>query len=61
MEGEPARFQLSKRDAQLLHRASVKKVDAAATVDEHVGEPAGVSVGANDGIQDQSVFSRAGH
>jgi hypothetical protein len=37
MEGEPARFQLSKRDAQLLQRASVKKVDAAATVDEYAG------------------------
>jgi hypothetical protein len=61
MEGEPARFQLSKRDAQLLHRAPVKKVDAAAAVDEHAGEPACMRVGAHDRVQDQSVFSRAGH
>jgi hypothetical protein len=61
MEGEPAWFQLSKRDAQLLHRAPVKKVDAAATVNEHAGEPACVRIGAHDRIQDQSVFSRAGH
>jgi hypothetical protein len=61
MEGEPARFQLSKRDAQLLHRASVRKVDAAATIDEHAGESACVRIGAHDRIQDQSVFSRDGH
>jgi hypothetical protein len=50
MESEPAQFQLSKRDAQLLHRALVKKVDAAATVDEHAGEPACVHIGAHDEI-----------
>jgi hypothetical protein len=61
MEGEPARFQLSKRDAQLLQRASVKKVDAAATVNEHAGEPAHVRIRAHNRVQDQSVFSRAGH
>jgi hypothetical protein len=61
MEGEPARFQLSKRDAQLLQRASVKKVDAAAAVDEYAGEPARMRVRAYDRVQDQSVFSRAGH
>jgi hypothetical protein len=61
MEGEPARFQLSKRDAQLLQRASVKKVNAAAAVDEYAGEPARMRVGAHDRVQDQSVFSRAGH
>jgi hypothetical protein len=61
MESEPAWFQLSKRDAQLLHRAPVKKVDAIATVDKHVGELACVRIGAHDGIQEQSVFSRAGH
>jgi hypothetical protein len=61
MEGEPARFQLSKRDAQLLQRASVKKVNAAATVNEHAGELTHVRIGAHDRIQDQSVFFRAGH
>jgi hypothetical protein len=61
MEGEPTRFQLSKQDAQLLHRAPVKKVDAATTVDEHAGEPACVCIGAHDRIQDQSIFSRARH
>jgi hypothetical protein len=61
MEGEPARFQLSKQDAQLLHRAPVKKVDAAATVDEHAREPTCVRIGAHDRIKDQSVFSRVGH
>jgi hypothetical protein len=50
VEGELARFQLSKQDAQLLHRASVKKVDAAATVDEHAGEPAGMRIGADYGV-----------
>jgi hypothetical protein len=50
MESEPARFQLSKWDAQLLHRAPVKKVDAAAAVDEHGGEPACVRIGAYDRI-----------
>jgi hypothetical protein len=50
MEGELARFQLSKRDAQLLQRASVKKVNAAATVDEYTGEPACVRIGADDRI-----------
>jgi hypothetical protein len=52
MEGEPARLQLSKWDAQLLQRAPVKKVDAAATVDEHAGELARVRIGAHDEIQD---------
>jgi hypothetical protein len=52
MEGEPARFQLSKRDAQLLQRASVKKVDAAAAVNEHAREPAHVRIGAHDRVQD---------
>jgi hypothetical protein len=61
MEGEPAQFQLSKRDAQLLQRASVKKVDAAAAIDEYVGEPAHMRVRAYDRVQDQSVFSRARH
>jgi hypothetical protein len=61
MEGEPARFQLSKRDAQLLHRAPVKEVDVVAVVDEYAGEPACVRVGAHDRVQDQSVFSRARH
>jgi hypothetical protein len=50
MEGEPARFQLSKRDAQLLQRASVKKVDDAAAVDEHVGEPAHVRIGTHNRV-----------
>jgi hypothetical protein len=36
MEGEPARFQLSKWDAQLLH--------------EHAGEPACVCIRAYDGV-----------
>jgi hypothetical protein len=51
MEGEPARFQLSKRDAQLLQRASIKKVDAAAAVDEHAGEPAHVRIGTHNRVQ----------
>jgi hypothetical protein len=51
MEGELARFQLSKRDAQLLQRASVKKVDAAATIDEHAGEPTHVRIGAHNRVQ----------
>jgi hypothetical protein len=50
MEGEPAQFQLSKRDAQLLQRASVKKVDDAAAVDEHVGEPAHVHIGTHNRV-----------
>jgi hypothetical protein len=37
MEGELAWFQLSKQDAQFLQRAPVKKVDAAAAVDEYAG------------------------
>jgi hypothetical protein len=61
MEGELARFQLSKWDAQPLHRAPVKKVDAAAVIDEYAGEPTCVRVGAHDRVQDQSVFSKAGH
>jgi hypothetical protein len=61
MEGEPARFQLSKRDAQLLQRVSVKKVDTTTTVDEHAGEPAHVRIRAHNRVQNQSVFSRAGH
>jgi hypothetical protein len=61
MEGEPAQFQLSKRDAQLLQRASVKKVDAAAAVNEHAGKPAHVRIEAHDWVQDQSIFSWAGH
>jgi hypothetical protein len=61
MEGEPAWFQLSKRDAQLLQRASVKKVDAIAAVDEHTEEPAHVRIGAHSRVQNQSIFSRAGH
>jgi hypothetical protein len=61
MEGEPAQFQLSKWDAQLLQRSSVKKVDATIAVDEYAGEPARMRVRAYDRVQDQSVFSRAGH
>jgi hypothetical protein len=61
MEGELAQFQLSMLDAQLLHRAPVKKVDAAAVVDEHAGEPTRVRIRAHDRIQDQSIFSGAGH
>jgi hypothetical protein len=61
MDGEPAWFQLSKRDAQLLQRASVKKVDTATAVDEHAGELAHVRIGAHNRVQDQSVFSRAGY
>jgi hypothetical protein len=61
MEGEPARFQLSERDAQLLQRASIKKVDTTTAVDEHAGEPAHVRIGTHNRVQDQSVFSRAGH
>jgi hypothetical protein len=61
MEGEPARFQLSKQDAQLLQRASVKKVDAAAAVDEYAGEQAHMRVRAYDRVLDQSVFSMARH
>jgi hypothetical protein len=61
MEGEPAQFQLSKRDAQLLQRASVKKVNVDAAVDEYAREPACMRVGAHDRVQDQSVFSRDGH
>jgi hypothetical protein len=61
MEGEPARFQLSKRDAQLLQRASVKKVDTTTAVDEHAGKPAHVRIRAHNWVQNQSVFSRAGH
>jgi hypothetical protein len=52
MEGETAQFFLSKRDAQLLQRASVKKVDAAAAVDEYAGEPARMRVRAYDRVQD---------
>jgi hypothetical protein len=52
MEGELARFQLSERNAQLLQRASVKKVDAAAAVDEHAGESPCVHISAHDWIQD---------
>jgi hypothetical protein len=54
MEGEPARFQLSKRDAQLLQRASVKMVNATATVNEHAGEPAHVRIEAYNRVQDQT-------
>jgi hypothetical protein len=61
MEGEPARFQLSKRDAQLLQRASVKKVNTTAAVDEHAGEPAHVRIRTHNRIHNQCVFSRAGH
>jgi hypothetical protein len=61
MEGEPARFQLSKRDAQLLQRASVEKVDTTTAIDEHAGETAHVRIGTHDRIHDQSIFSRAGH
>jgi hypothetical protein len=61
MEGEPARFQLSKRDAQLLQRASVKKVDTTTAVDEHAGETADVRIGTHDMIHDQSILFRAGH
>jgi hypothetical protein len=61
MEGELARFQLSKRDAQLLQRAPVKKVNTAAAVDEHAGKPAHVCIGAHNRVQNQSVFSKAGH
>jgi hypothetical protein len=61
MECELARFQLSKRDAQLLQRALVKKVDAAAAVNEYAGEPAHVCIRAHNRVQDQSVFSWAGH
>jgi hypothetical protein len=50
MEGKPARFQLSKWDAQLLHRAPVKKVNSAAAVVEHVGELACVRIRAQDRI-----------
>jgi hypothetical protein len=53
MEGEPARFQLSKWDAQLLHRAPVKKVNTAAAVDEHAGELACVHIRAHDRIQER--------
>jgi hypothetical protein len=52
MEGEPARFQPSKRDAQLLQGASVKKVDTTTAVDEHAGETAHVRIGTHDRIQD---------
>jgi hypothetical protein len=61
MEGEPARFQLSKRDAQFLQRASVKKVDTTTAIDEHAGEAAHVRIGTHDRIHDQSILSRAGH
>jgi hypothetical protein len=50
MEGESARFQLSKRDAQLLQIASVKKVDTTTTVDEHAGEPAHVRIGTHNRV-----------
>jgi hypothetical protein len=50
MEGEPARFQLSKRDAQLLQRASVKKVDTTTAVNEHAGEPAHVHIGTHNRV-----------
>jgi hypothetical protein len=61
MEGEPARFQLSKRDAQLLQGASVKKDNTATAVDEHAGELAHVRIRTHNRVHDQSVFSRAGH
>jgi hypothetical protein len=61
MEGEPARFQLSKRDAQLLQRASVEKVDTTTAIDEHAGETTHVRIGTDDRVHDQSVLSRAGH
>jgi hypothetical protein len=61
MEGELARFQLSKRDAQLLQGASVKKVNTTTTIDEHAGESTHVRIRTHDRIHDQSVFSRAGH
>jgi hypothetical protein len=61
MEGEPARLQLSKRDAQLLQGASVKKVNTTTAVDEHAGETAHVRIGTHDRIHDQGILSRAGH
>jgi hypothetical protein len=61
MEGEPARFQLSKRDYQLLQGASVKKVNTTTAIDEHAGEPTHVRAGTHNRVYDQSVLSRAGH
>jgi hypothetical protein len=61
MEGEPARFQPSKRDAQLLQRASVKKVNTTTAIDEHAGETTHVRIITHDRIHNQSILSRAGH
>jgi hypothetical protein len=61
MEGELARFQLSKRDAQLLQRASVKKVDTTAAIDEHARETAHVRIRTHNRIHDQCILSGAGH
>jgi hypothetical protein len=52
MEDEPARFQLSKRDAQLLQGASVKEVNTTTAVDEHAGEPAHVRIRTHNRIHD---------
>jgi hypothetical protein len=61
MEGELAWLQLSHEDAQLFHGAPVQKVDVAASIDEHTGEMAGVRIEVHNGIQDESVLSRAGN
>jgi hypothetical protein len=42
MKGELGRLQLDRWDSKLLHQSMIEQVDAAASIDEHALEPAGM-------------------